>query len=206
MRILAMLIAWAVAITAAPVSAQNYGSYYFAGPQSGNWQSYRADFSTPTDYLFLSFYIDYIQCFNGLSDEAYTCLDSPWINEGCDATTTCPAPYLRRVNFDATGVDFAFYVPRTVFFCQDYPPAGRENIHCADFYDNATVFLDFQYSGADPAITVTATGGGVVPEPASWALMIAGFGLTGVALRRRQSRRTAVHAHAPLPEHGAQRA
>jgi hypothetical protein len=32
--------------------------------------------------------------------------------------------------------------------------------------------------------------------------MIAGFGLTGVALRRRQSGRAAVHAlaHAPLPE------
>ena len=60
MRILAMLIAWAVAMTAAPASAQNYGSHYFAGPQSGNWQSYRADFSTPTDYLFLSFNIDYI--------------------------------------------------------------------------------------------------------------------------------------------------
>ena len=26
-----------------------------------------------------------------------------------------------------------------------------------------------------------------VPEPTSWALMIAGFGLTGVALRRRRA-------------------
>lgn len=30
-----------------------------------------------------------------------------------------------------------------------------------------------------------ATYGGVVPEPASWALMIMGFGLVGAALRRR---------------------
>ena len=30
-----------------------------------------------------------------------------------------------------------------------------------------------------------ATGGGV-PEPASWALMITGFGLMGVALHRRR--------------------
>jgi hypothetical protein len=29
--------------------------------------------------------------------------------------------------------------------------------------------------------------GSVVPEPASWALMIAGFGLTGAALRRRRA-------------------
>jgi len=27
---------------------------------------------------------------------------------------------------------------------------------------------------------------GAVPEPASWALMIAGFGLVGIAMRRRQ--------------------
>lgn len=29
-------------------------------------------------------------------------------------------------------------------------------------------------------------GGGTVPEPASWALLIAGFGLTGAAARRRR--------------------
>ena len=34
-------------------------------------------------------------------------------------------------------------------------------------------------------ITVNATGG--VPEPASWALMIGGFGLAGAALRRRRA-------------------
>ncbi|MBS0362601.1 MAG: PEP-CTERM sorting domain-containing protein [Proteobacteria bacterium] len=33
--------------------------------------------------------------------------------------------------------------------------------------------------------TLDVTGGGV-PEPASWALMITGFGLMGAALRRRR--------------------
>lgn len=33
-------------------------------------------------------------------------------------------------------------------------------------------------------------GGGAVPEPASWAMMVAGFGLVGAALRRRVTRVT----------------
>lgn len=33
-----------------------------------------------------------------------------------------------------------------------------------------------------------------VPEPASWALMIGGFGLAGAAMRRRRSRATVVYA------------
>ena len=35
-------------------------------------------------------------------------------------------------------------------------------------------------------LTGTASAGGV-PEPASWALMIAGFGLAGAQLRRRRT-------------------
>ena len=37
----------------------------------------------------------------------------------------------------------------------------------------------------DPVL-LTRSLDGAVPEPASWALMILGFGLTGAALRRRR--------------------
>lgn len=37
---------------------------------------------------------------------------------------------------------------------------------------------------------VGAVGGGAVPEPASWAMMIAGFGLAGFALRRNRAERS----------------
>lgn len=42
----------------------------------------------------------------------------------------------------------------------------------------------FGYSDGTPAATLTLDS---VPEPASWALMIAGFGMTGFAMRRRQA-------------------
>lgn len=44
---------------------------------------------------------------------------------------------------------------------------------------NAQVFDDFTFGSVTP-------GGGTVPEPASWALMITGFGFVGNALRRRR--------------------
>ncbi len=40
----------------------------------------------------------------------------------------------------------------------------------------------------DPSLGYTATFSGAAPEPASWALMIVGFGLVGRALRRRAVR------------------
>ena len=34
-------------------------------------------------------------------------------------------------------------------------------------------------------LVISNVGGSVVPEPASWAMLLAGFGLTGMAMRRR---------------------
>ena len=49
---------------------------------------------------------------------------------------------------------------------------------------------DFSPRNFNGSITYTI-GAGAVPEPASWALLLAGFGLTGAMARRR---RTAVSA------------
>lgn len=56
-------------------------------------------------------------------------------------------------------------------------------------------FLDFDGDGFGDALALDMTfrvlgtpGTGAVPEPASWALMITGFGLAGAALRRRAER------------------
>jgi PEP-CTERM motif len=46
-------------------------------------------------------------------------------------------------------------------------------------------FTDESWAVDNFRITVDTLGAGAVPEPASWALMIAGFGLVGGAMRRR---------------------
>lgn len=43
-------------------------------------------------------------------------------------------------------------------------------------------------SGSWIALSTTVTAGPDVPEPASWALMISGFGLVGAAMRRRPTK------------------
>lgn len=49
--------------------------------------------------------------------------------------------------------------------------------------------IEINWAGTNAANDFTAvfnvTAGNAVPEPASWALMISGFGLAGAALRRR---------------------
>jgi hypothetical protein len=42
--------------------------------------------------------------------------------------------------------------------------------------------------GSFDSVTLTRDGRGPVPEPASWALMVAGFGLLGATMRRRAAR------------------
>jgi hypothetical protein len=45
---------------------------------------------------------------------------------------------------------------------------------------------DFQEASIANGVYLVASAPGAVPEPASWALLIAGFGLTGAAMRRRR--------------------
>jgi Bacterial pre-peptidase C-terminal domain/PEP-CTERM motif len=51
-----------------------------------------------------------------------------------------------------------------------------------EFGDNDNLNYDFMVTGLTPSLTAA------VPEPASWAMMIAGFGLVGGALRSGRAR------------------
>jgi PEP-CTERM motif len=43
-------------------------------------------------------------------------------------------------------------------------------------------------------VALLGTVGGAVPEPATWGMMMVGFGLAGASLRRRRQQATAAHA------------
>ena len=66
--------------------------------------------------------------------------------------------------------------------CTHYPSS-----FCAFVSDYATgtpYFVEQSPAGGGGWVAATITAG-AVPEPATWALLITGFGLTGYAMRRR---------------------
>lgn len=86
-------------------------------------------------------------------------------------------------------------------------PQTNSAVHVGSFFANPLITTgagDFSFVTANQLLDVisapagprvydsafffyatTITGGGVIPEPATWGLMIAGFGLVGAAIRRR---------------------
>lgn len=54
-------------------------------------------------------------------------------------------------------------------------------------YSDAVDNVRFNFTGGPSGNFDFAVAGGAVPEPASWALMISGFGLAGAMLRRRRA-------------------
>ena len=105
------------------------------------------------------------------------------------------------IGFDATGVNVEGWGPTGRLFFANLPTAspGYE-IYGSEYSFSGTVsllagqFADFGVDnalafngdGTMMALTIERTGNLAVPEPASWAMLIAGFGLIGATLRRRR--------------------
>lgn len=77
-------------------------------------------------------------------------------------------------------------------YCCDDPIGTRETAYADPFF-----YIDADYLAAHPGVRLNF-GDGIgnvdpnavvgVPEPTSWAMMVAGFGLVGSAMRRRSTR------------------
>jgi hypothetical protein len=64
---------------------------------------------------------------------------------------------------------------------------GTKDIRGISIWNDDGGGIGFDNLKYDVASATTGPGGGGVPEPTGWALMIAGFGLAGTALRRRRA-------------------
>jgi hypothetical protein len=89
------------------------------------------------------------------------------------------SPLLPEYAEDHERYDLAPYVAAgtTRITVDTFNPSGDDNIFFAGFYASGQARVN------QPAPSV--------PEPASWALMLGGFGATGAVIRRRQGRRLA---------------
>jgi hypothetical protein len=58
---------------------------------------------------------------------------------------------------------------------------GATFVGFTEYQSGGSIFVNWQGANVQGDILI----GGGVPEPATWALMLGGFGLAGVALRRR---------------------
>jgi hypothetical protein len=97
------------------------------------------------------------------------------------------------VTFGAGDQYAAFAAPTTIRFSNSDNFIGlRATDNGQTFYgyafttDNVINSFAFE-SVAGAAITATTAIQSAVPEPATWAMMIFGFGMTGAAMRRRKS-------------------
>lgn len=99
---------------------------------------------------------------------------------------TVPAPIITTL---ADGFRIQFYTPPSVAIVS---PTGcyLNEEHCG-YYHNydylAELGIEVIYAPGQEGATYTLTriSSAAVPEPATWAIMIVGFGLTGSAIRRR---------------------
>lgn len=180
----AVLGVLALAMSAAPAKA-----VYIKGPGSGQWQRYQVSFSPDVSGLYLSIYgnldIALLNEYGGYDVFDY------YYADGCNPAA-CVAPIdepryvsgLRYVTFVDNVARFSVYVPRSYFKCDRVPPLPGKSGVCGMTYHDPDIFLDYLDGTAGEVVLLAS---GTVPEPASWAMLIAGFGVVGAAMRRRRS-------------------
>lgn len=110
-------------------------------------------------------------------------------SNGCTVTTgapSCANATSFRGQMNSISARFDFIAP--VGFDNCFPFNGVTDVDCAVYYNLAGAQFFIEASGpGDVTLTIYDSAfAGAVPEPAGWALLIAGFGLTGAALRRRR--------------------
>lgn len=158
LKLVAPLVAGIMLVTAAPATAASF----VLGPIEG---VAGAAVSTSAGGFFM-----------GGQTKLFYRLQNPMITD-LTITGATPGAGIKIYGFKSTPIGYAdssgaFTLPGplAIFYTHDND-YGRITLYGPYFLGN---------------ITLEGTAYGHIPEPATWALMISGFGLTGLALRRRR--------------------
>ncbi|WP_243453768.1 PEPxxWA-CTERM sorting domain-containing protein [Sandaracinobacteroides saxicola] len=119
--------------------------------------------------------------------------NTTWIDAGSLSATWGLAPPFLTFDGSAVGgavsadaLTFDTLLSTTIDKCVQFP-----GWICSERFQGATTAMGFSeayfYNPAGGRVTMTFSSA-PVPEPATWAMLIAGFGLVGAALRRRAGR------------------
>jgi|GEM_PF-2131817 len=125
-----------------------------------------------------------------LSDVAFVATGVSTYGHTIASQTVTSTTNLVNANFNEVGPGFAsqWLVTNGDFWDFDWTLSGKVNaqINNITFFNGATnignidEFVKFGVSGKQVSFT------GAIPEPASWAMLIVGFGLVGAAMRRHR--------------------
>jgi hypothetical protein len=121
-----------------------------------------------------------------LSDLAFTAPGTGLRGSMITSQTVTPATSLTNPNFPEVGAGYAsqWLLTNGDFWDFDWTLSGKVNAQVNNIVGNIGQIDEHVKFGVSGKQVVLA---GSVPEPQSWAMMIAGFGLVGAAMRRRQS-------------------
>jgi hypothetical protein len=112
-----------------------------------------------------------------------------FIDESCDFGGTCglmgnpawPTRFLSEFFSDATNISFTVTTPQAYDNC---PALGV----CAESWKVGYASIEGYTSGRKPFSYTLTLADNAVPEPASWAMMLAGFGAIGAMARSPSTR------------------